>query len=129
MVPGAEHAFDGRRFTQNGDSNRQRRSKFAFESIQSPVLVIRQAGYGLRVVRVGEASHPGPESPGVMTTQVDPTVAAGTNETSLTERDVPTDDSCSDTESCCSQFDPDPRTRSRRLRLVLDPSVQPRAEQ
>ena len=108
--------------------HRQRGSQFAFESIQPLVWVIRQARYGLRGVRVGEASHPGPESLGVVTTPVDPTLPAGTNEISLTERDVPTD-SCSDTESCCSLIDPDPRTRSRRLRLVWDPSVQPRAEQ
>ena len=124
---GAKRAIDGGCFTQNGDSHLQRRSKFAFESIQSLVSVIRQAGYGLRGSSSGGGIPPSPESSGVMTTQVDPILPAGTNEISLTERDVLTD-SCSDTESCCSQIDADPRTRSRRLRLVWDPSVQPRVE-
>ena len=43
---GAKHAINGRRFTQNGDSHRQRRSKFAFESIQSLVWVINKLGTG-----------------------------------------------------------------------------------
>ena len=45
----SQHAFDDRRrFSQNGDSDRQFGSKLAFESIQSSVWVIRQARYGLR---------------------------------------------------------------------------------
>ena len=45
---GTKRAIDGRCFTPNGDSHRQRGSQFAFESIQPIVWVIRQAGYGLR---------------------------------------------------------------------------------
>ena len=45
---GAKRAIKGRCFTQNGDSHRQRRSKFALESIQPLVWVNRQAACGLR---------------------------------------------------------------------------------
>ena len=54
-----------------------------------------------------------------MTTQADPTVAACANEFRLTQRDVPTDDSRSDIESCRSQIDPDPSARARRFAVDL----------
>ena len=57
----SEHATDDSRcFSQNGDSDRQCRSKSTFKPIQSSV----QARYGLRGERVGEASNPGPDREG-----------------------------------------------------------------
>ena len=53
----------------------------------------RDARYGLRGVRVGEAINPGPPTQDCSATQADPTLTAGENEIRLTERDVPADDS------------------------------------
>ena len=60
----------------------------------------RDARYGLRAVRVGEAENRGPPTHDCSATQVDPTMTAGANEIRLTERDVPTDDSESATVPC-----------------------------
>ena len=67
---------------------------------------------------MGKASHPGPESSGVMTTAVDPTPPPDTNEIRR--------------ERCalrfmfrhsCFHIEPDPLTRSLLLRLVWDPGL------
>ena len=105
---------DSRRFSQNGDSDRQCRSKFTFEPIQSSVWVMKQARYGLRGDRVGEASSPGL---GGEEESVVPTMVASDD---VTQRDAPTEETCSDTESCRSQDAASVRPSGRRLRLVLD---------
>ena len=67
-------AFDERRplriVSQNGDTG-----EFAFESVQPTLKLMGfksarvQARYGMRGVRVGEASHPG--LPGTLSTAID----------------------------------------------------------
>ena len=116
----SEHANDDRRrLKQNGDSDRQCRSKFALEPIQSSVCVMRQARYGLRGDRVGEASNPGPggEDESVFPTMVDS--EAGIEHFNFIQRDAQTEETCSDTESCHSQDQAAARP-GRRLTLVWD---------
>ena len=84
---------------------------------------MRQARYGLRVERVGEASNPGPdlEVEGVAPTQEDSgTHGSGVVHFNLTQKDAPTEETCSDTESCRSQDVTSVRPSGRRLRLVWD---------
>ena len=93
---------------KNGYSDRQCRSKSAFEPIQSSVWVMRQARYGLRGERVGEASNPGPdhEVEGVAPTQEDSDAhGSGIVHFNLIQRDAPTEKTCSDTESSRSRCD------------------------
>ena len=67
---GAESSCDERNFRiflQDGNTHRQCRGKSAIASFQPTVELITdrsrhvRAKYGLRAVRVGEATHPGPE--------------------------------------------------------------------
>ena len=126
-------AIDERRsiriVNQNGDTNRQCRGEFTFESVQPTLKLMGfksarvQARYWMRGVRVGEASHPGP--PGdlaTLSTAIDsPTGIKHALEFDLTQRDSDSEvvtASCSYTESCVE--DPHPQ---RRLRLLWDPSV------
>ena len=67
---------------------------------------MRQGRYGLRGERVGEASNPGPdrEVEGVAPTQEDSdTHGSGVVHFNMNQRDAPTEETCSDTESCRSQ--------------------------
>ena len=107
-------AFDERRplriVSQNGDTDRQCRGEFAFESVQPTLKLMGfksarvQARYGMRGVRVGEASHPGPPGDSAtLSTAIDsPTRIEHALEFDLTQRDSDSEvvtASCSDTET------------------------------
>ena len=114
--------------SQNGDTDRQRRGKFAFESVQPTLMLMGvktarvQARYGMRGCRVGEASHPGPPSDQVLSTVADSLMGVEhALEFDLTHQDSDSEMatvSCSDTESCVEQ-----PLANRRLRLLWDRSA------
>ena len=140
----SRHARSVLIFASHGDTHRKRRGKFAFESVQPIVKLIPDRSWrvrarcGLRAVRVGEATHPGPpgDEPindvvealeldlgGVqpICTQVD-TSCDSNRFFCLTDdcgqADADAEATLSDTESCEV-----PQRRRRRLRLRWNPEA------